>query len=374
MVTMGVTLVRRPFILRETIGMLYKYINGITFQSGLGGKKAVYGRDYSDAFARWGSCLQEMMEQVCSDVDVHDPVLRRFFVKTVCEDEEPCLADLVALSFTTLENPGFWENVEEVRRNWWKLLNSGGWISPNSTASLRFSCEPGSPGNLFKQVLALHYPAEFRLELYDALSEFDETLDLLAKTIEPYAKMLERRLEREQWLLDEICDKMEEILRGRDLLELIGEITAQEFIEGAGEETWLATSLMRGNILHMAMSGPSTFSRDHNVICMGCFVTPYSSMHKKVRSLDGICATLKCLSDHRRLEILQRLSKERSYCMELAESMGADSGNMSRTLALLHSFGFLSQEKEVFRTYYRTDRQVIHEFLEIFENTICGEG
>lgn len=371
---MGVTLVRRPFILRETIGMLYKYINGITFQSGLGGKKAVYGRDYSDAFARWGSCLQEMMEQVCGDVNVHDPVLRRFFTKTVCEDEEPCLADLVALSFTTLENPGFWENVEEVRRNWWKLLNSGGWISPNSTASLRFSIEPGSPGNLFKQVLALHYPAEFRLELYDALSEFDETLDLLAKTIEPYAKKLERRLEREQWLLDEICDKMEEILRGRDLLELIGEITAQEFIEGAGEETWLATSLMRGNILHMAMSGPSTFSRDHNVICMGCFVTPSSSMHKKVRSLDGICATLKCLSDHRRLEILQRLSKERSYCMELAESMGADSGNMSRTLALLHSFGFLSQEKEVFRTYYRTDRQVIHEFLEIFENTICGEG
>lgn len=374
METMGVTLVRRPFILRETIGMLYKYINGITFQSGLGRKKAVYGRDYSDAFARWGSCLQEMMEQVCGDVDVHDPVLRRFFTKTVCEDEEPCLADLVALSFTTLENPGFWENVEEVRRNWWKLLNNGCWISPKSTASLRFSGEPGSPGNLFKQVLALHYPAEFRLELYDALSEFDETLDLLAKTIEPYAKKLEKRLEREQWLLDEVCHKMEEMLRGRDLLEMIGEITAQEFIEGAGEETWLATSLMRGNILYMAMSGPSTFSRNHNVICMGCFVTPYSSMHKKVRSLDGICATLKCLSDHRRLEILQRLSKERSYCMELAESMGADSGNMSRTLALLHSFGFLNQEKEVFRTYYRTDRQVIHEFLEILENTICGEG
>lgn len=370
---MSVKIIREPFILRETVGMIYNYVNGISFHSIQRQRNAVYGFLTTEAYTRWCNCLQSIMERGCAGMDIHDPTLRRYFVKTVCGDEEPCLADLLGVSFTSLENPGFRENVEEVKEIWRCLVESGEWITPESAANLRTSCEAGSPGNLFKQVLALRYPAEFRLELYDALSEFDRSMDELAQLIEPYALRLKELLEQEHWLLEEVCAQLEEITREQDLLELIQEITSPEFVEGAGEETWLAPSLMRGNILYMSMSGPSAFCNTHNAICMGCFVTPYSSMHRRVRSLDGICSTLKCLGDYKRLEILRRLSRERSYCMELAESMDTDSGNMSRSLALLHSVGLLSQEKETFRTYYRTDRQALHEFLQILENTICGE-
>lgn len=370
---MSVRIIRGPFILRETIGMIYNYMNGVSFHSALRRRKAVYGAASTETSARWSTCLQDIMEQVCKDLDVTDLFFRRFFLKTTCGNEEPCLADLLATSFVTLEHTGFWENVEEVRGNWWILQRSGSYITTKSTASLQFESGAENHCSLFKQVLALNYPAEFRLNLYDVLSEFDSNLYALAKAIEPYAQKLDRLLEQESWLLDEVCGHMESFTRERNLLELIADIASEDYIQGAGEETWLAPSLMRGNILYMAMAGPSVLCKDHNSICMGCFVTPYSSMHRKVKSLEGICATLKCLSDQRRLEILQKLSRERSYCMELAENMGADTGNMSRALAMLHSYGFLTQEKEVSRTYYRTDRQVIHEFLEILENTLCGE-
>ena len=74
----------------------------------------------------------------------------------------------------------------------------------------------------------------------------------------------------------------------------------------------------------------------------------------------------------KRLEILQRLSKKRSYCHELADQMGLDPGHMSRNLSVLHSYGFLRQERESLKNYYRTDPEAIRNFLKVVETTILG--
>ena len=55
---------------------------------------------------------------------------------------------------------------------------------------------------------------------------------------------------------------------------------------------------------------------------------------------------------------------------ELAEELGMDSGHMSRILGQMHGYGFLREEKDRLRVYYQTDREAIHNFLEMVENTI----
>ena len=52
--------------------------------------------------------------------------------------------------------------------------------------------------------------------------------------------------------------------------------------------------------------------------------------------------------------------------------MGLDPGHMSRNLSVLHSYGFLRQERESLKNYYRTDPEAIRNFLKVVETTILG--
>ena len=79
--------------------------------------------------------------------------------------------------------------------------------------------------------------------------------------------------------------------------------------------------------------------------------------------LDEVCAAFRALSDKTKLMLLMRLSEGRSYCQQLAEENGSNTGNMSRSLAALTRHGFLKQEQEQFRTYYTTDIDGIGQFF-----------
>ena len=52
--------------------------------------------------------------------------------------------------------------------------------------------------------------------------------------------------------------------------------------------------------------------------------------------------------------------------------MGVDSGHMSRILSQMHSYGFLREDKDRLRGYYRTDPEAIHNFLVLVEDTILS--
>ena len=45
--------------------------------------------------------------------------------------------------------------------------------------------------------------------------------------------------------------------------------------------------------------------------------------------LDEVCAAFRALSDKTKLMLLMRLSEGRSYCQQLAEENGSNTGNMS---------------------------------------------
>jgi len=45
---------------------------------------------------------------------------------------------------------------------------------------------------------------------------------------------------------------------------------------------------------------------------------------------------------------------------------------MSRHLTLLHKYGFLRQERAPMVNYYETDKEALHDFLQLVETLVCS--
>lgn len=370
---MGYKMVREPFMLLETVGMLYRYVNGISFQSILSRQRFLMGNDATEALYRRTNCLQAIMEKVCAELNPDDPNLRRFFGRIEVEGEGVCLAQLLTESFISAKKPGLEDNTQEICDLWGSLQNSDAWIRSDSNVVLVFSQEEGSPGNLFRQVLALSYPAEFRLALYDALQSFEETMSELKALILPLANRLEALYEENRWLWNEVWTFWRDTFREITPLEFLAGRCQEELFQFAGEETTVAFSMMNSNmVLYNTSDSLPTFS-DSNCIFIGCCVTPASLPRCKRIDLDNVTGAVKALADRKRLEMLQRLARERSYGAELAEIMGTDQGNLSRALTTLYNYGFLCQERENQRTYYKADREAFHNFWSLLETVLFSE-
>lgn len=364
---MRVKLLREPFILLETVEMLYKFVNGISFRSILTQRRPGTETETGDQLVRRLEQLQSIMEQTCQDLDPQDPDLQRFFggVETGEKDCSVCLAKFMTCSFCFLEYLDLEESIQHIRRTWHKLQNDGAWISRYSPVRLRFSVDEGSPGDLLDQICALRLPAGFQLELYQTLRRFDQNLDELMTLIRPVALRLSQTIHQADWILDELAAYWEESTESP--LEFLARLFGSEVGNMDEERTTMAISLMYSNVvIYEEAEGES----EKNYIYMGCNVNTASTLRSRETSFESVSAVLKALSDKKRLEILSRLNKERSYCHELSESMNADQGNMSRNLAILYNYGFLRLEREAQRNYYHTDLEAIRTFLRQVEELL----
>lgn len=367
-------IIRQPFMLLETVNMLYKYVNGITFPSLLEvWKKAASDPKYAPMVRRFEK-LQQIMDQVCADVDVHDPEMQRFFAHVECDGgDTTCLAMLMTASFLTLEKPGFRDQVEEICRNWRQLQERNYWLDPCSAGMLLFRNGSEHPGELIYQIQRLNYPAEFRLELCGVLTRFEAHMHRLAELLEPFAQRLERIYAQESWMLEEIWAFWEKLFPEFTPLDMVLKVTREtELGEDCAQTTWFAFSLMNTNSVVVVTTDSAGYDLDHNCLFVGGAITPDFYSNRTARNLDEFSTVLKYISDRKRLEILRLLSKNRSYGHSLAEATGIHPGNISRNLAMLHQYGFLKQEKEPWRTYYETDQEALHDFLVRLEREICS--
>lgn len=361
---MGHKIIRQTYILMETAEMLYRFVNGISYRSLLS------KRDSGDQIVHRLELLDEIMAVSCEGLDPYDPQLQRFFG---CADlsqksDGPCLARCLIRSFCSMAEPGFDESIAECCEAWHRLQEQGAWIKGYGTAVLDMSEGEGSPGELIEQICALDLPAEFQLSLYRALRNFDRTMAELAETIRPVAKKLEKHLRMADWMLSEVESYWKNV--PVDPLDFLSGVFGPESVRGAGEHTDVIISAMSYNRIFYDMEQSVVNTSGRNFLYVGCGVTVKSQLVNQDMILDSVSATLKILSDKRRLDILRRLSKERSYCHELADIIGSDPGNMSRTLTLLHNYGFLQQQREAQRNYYQTDKKAICAFFQQVEDLL----
>lgn len=364
-------MIDKPLMLLETVSMIHKYVNGFEL------KDIIPSHDcHDDGWRRLqhgrAKKLLQLTAKICQDVDRNDPEMLRFFGTVECGCEYTCLAMILTYSFVpcSLENPGFWENVEAICKNWEDFQQKGYWIQSRSSVALIFSRDMDCPGDLLRQVKALNYPGDFRMELLDALMHFRQTIYRLAELIEPLSLRLAEAFRKEPELLGELRDfwsqKIQNDEEANSLLCLFGAEEAKDVVG----ETWIAPTYMNSNILVAVGAENSLWELEHNVLFLGSLISTESITRQDSIELDSISAILKCLADRKRLEILHRLARERSYGLALAESIGMDPGHVSRNLGMMHNYGFVKQEREILRTYYHADRQAVHDFLMRVEEAI----
>lgn len=361
---MGFEVVRDHYLLYEAVELLYKFTNGISFRSLLSMQMAADSAAESEYAVRQAEALQSILEETCLGLSPQDPQLRRFFGKVATGDQQEgtCLARLMIFSFFTLKKPDFWENIQEIRRNWWHLQQKGAWIQDYSIMGLDFTFGGYCPGDIFEQVCTLNLPAQFQITLCRALRSFDETLDELANILAPVAEKLKMTIKKLDWLLEEKVDYWEK--SEVSPLQYTENAAGQKLFNREEEVTTVAIFAMNHNFL---LYKKSDTEENRSYIYLGSGASAKSRRRDQNVTYEMLSLSLKALSDKKRLEILGRLSKGRAYNLELAEVMGMDPSNMSRTLTLLCSYGFLRQKKEGQKSYYETDKSALLHFLRQME-------
>ena len=357
-------IVREHYLLYEAIELLYRFVNGISYRSILSMQIAAEGAMASEHVIRQAEELQSILEETCQGLSAQDPRLRRFFgrVATGDKQEGTCLARLMVFSFFTLKNPDFWENIREIRKNWWHLQQKGAWIQGYHMMGLDFTFGGNCPGDFFEQVCALNLPAEFQINLCKALRNFDESLDELANLIAPVAESLKNTTQKLDWLVDERVAYWENSqISPLDYLENAVE---RKLFDREKDRTIVAIFAMNHNFL---MFKQSDMEENQSYLYLGSGASVERRRRDQNMTYEMLSQTLKALSDKKRLEILGRLCKGRAYSLELSEAVGMDPSNMSRSLTLLCSYGFLRQKKEGQKNYYEADRESLVNFLRRLE-------
>ena len=368
---MGYEIVRGPFLLMETVAMLHKYVNGISFQSAISRQRFFMGDTDYLAQRRKMSRLQTVMESLCEGLDTRAPRLLHYFACAGDDPESVCLAQLMTHPFCTLRHPGLRENAREICAIWQRLRAEGYWLTSRNGENMVFAItnDPGCPGDLFMQIKAMRFHGDFQMKMYECFRDFDRSMDELVALIEPHARALETILDREPELFQSAERYWGEHFRQYGVEPFVATFANEAFRTKMSENTRVAVLLMDSDLL-TAVAARSPLDLDYNILYIGCAIPANGLPRSRGGDVETVGNMLKCIGDKKRLEILRRLSAEPSYGLELAEVMGMDSGHMSRILSQMHSYGFLREDKDRLRVYYRTDREAIHNFLEMVEDTI----
>lgn len=360
-------IIRTPYLLYETVEMLYKFVNRTSYRALLSHRLSAEKSAEADRVVRQVEQLQAITGEVCQGLSPDDPALRRFFGKVEMADDQEgtCLAYFLTLSFLNLHQTDFRGSIEEIRREWHWLQTQGAWINGSSIKGLHFCRDREAPCDLLGQICALSLPPEFRMTLYGAFQNFDRTLDEMAALLYPIAQRLGETIHKADWIVDEMVRYWQQA--SDDPLNFFRTQLGWSLEEETPERIVLAVSAMNYNYV---LNNSSNVHPRESCLYIGCGANMSQKYALQSVSYESLSMALKALGDKKRLEILDRLKKDRAYGHELAEAMDVDPSYMSRSLALLCNYGFLKQEREAQRNYYQTDLDVVRSILRQLERIL----
>lgn len=370
---MNIILDTQPYILYETIGMLVKYVNGLSMLEVRDTMLRLYRKGLDDTWRRRLECLQKIIQSVCRDVDLEDPEIQYFFFRRELggSRDATTLAWTMTLSFCEHQSHSL-EEEASILKNSWQQIQERGFRLEHGYLGVSFV--PLAPGekqeSLIRNVYRLGFASDYAMEVLNVLEDYDEYMDRLVRLITPYARRLEEKLKEHSWLM-----------------ETLGTYWAQQFQTITPASFWadskmgyqhppvrsechVCFSLMDCAMIHSEMA-ESILHPDRSLFVFGCAIVAECSKRMYSEDLDSVASAFRVLGDKSRLDLLMRLAQGRSYCQQLADEAHCNSGNMSRSLAALSKHGFLSQEQEPSRTYYRTDLETISKFFQEFEDLLA---
>ena len=248
---MGYEIAQGPFLLMETVAMLHKYVNGLSFQSAISRQRFFMNAPSYRAQCEKMSRLQDIMESICRDVDAADPRMRHYFASAGEDPETVCLAQLMTHPFCTLRHPDLRENAREICGIWQDLQDRGYWLTSRNEENMvfAFTNDPGCPGDLFMQIKAMRFPGEFQMKMYECFRDFDAGMAELVELIAPCADALALRLQQEQELFREAECYWDDSFRRTGVKSFVSTFTGEPFLAKMSGHTRVAILLMDSDLL-----------------------------------------------------------------------------------------------------------------------------
>lgn len=368
--------VRRPMILYETIETIFRYVNGRTVAKEKEEFLKKYGNQLSHAHLERIELLCSHLEEVYQVCEVipESPKLAYYFQRWDMNSNwlHVCLAKLMIYSFFDFYTTDYQEALARTYEDATKSLAMPVVLTEIRSAVFEFrSLEPGEqPISLAEQLDGIKIQEQYRWRLYKVLSDYPQAFNELRQLIDPVASALEAVFEQLRPLLEPTYNYWQECLERYSISELLRMMTNQD-LEVHATDISINVGIMG---FREMIWGYGNKEETCYRICIGSFLSEDTCIDRRAMSNERICNLLKVISDSSKFEILCRISRESSYCQEIAKEMGLSTATVSRHMSLLMDAGFVHSRKGKNRICYDIDRQAISEFCEAVQKTLLGEN
>ncbi|MBR3299270.1 MAG: helix-turn-helix transcriptional regulator [Clostridia bacterium] len=363
---MKIKVLREPILLFETVAMICRYFRGESYAATAERLEGSFGEvlkpSQRSELRSNGAIAESLMNSICADIDKQNEDFKFFFTpfETGADIERNCVAKVLIFSMLTLNPMSLDDAFGKTKQGWDYVKRTGMEILHFHMHGINFIHANGRPlPSLFEQIYAMNYPHKAKMDSFLAIDSHELYLDKLHALIKPYAERLEREWGRllpiyassaDFW---EMCFSVMSPEQAAELMRIEGSVRLKKL-----KKAYISLFLFNevgNNFDDVLASTPE----DITALYIGMGIYPEYTLVLADQRIERISEELKALSDPIRLEILMRLSKEPDYCLNLAQSMEMNAGNVSRYLTHLYERGFLIKTKERGRLYFKTDIDAI---------------
>lgn len=377
---MKVTIKASPSILKETVEMVSRFVNGQTIDSSRREFFLKFDSQISEGERQYIEAvfdtLEAVMEAGTRDLTPRDPRLCCYFkeYQTEGNQQRVCLAKILLYSFYEGEGLSFREGLEECRRrhrefsrddySYYRIID----IDPGGLNWTENGCDAPLP--LFRQLDGFELSPGEKWEIYRSLRDYDEALSELERLLAPVAERMEDLLKQHRETLEQVADYWREYFRDHSFqdfkTDMLG-VQREPEPEGEMERTVWFWWMGFGQIHCYQSAGREALN-------IGVLVRR-DNMPKSIGYVQGnVQNILKLLGDKSKFDLLRRMTGRRCYGLELANEMGLTSGTISKHLNTLFSSGLLTVQRVNNRVYYQTDEAAVRRFLEQLAQGLLGQS
>lgn len=374
---MDLKMIYEPFLLYETVGMVSMYYMKSSFVKIAEKLVAKYGDlltpSQLELLGHNAMLADQFLYSACSDIDLESPDFKFFFkpFDTGRSDENNCVARVAVISFRRLTSPGFDEQIEETKARWRHLKEVGVQVVDFTGGGISFALTNGKPvPTLFEQIYSLEYPHDAKMDSFRVLDNFDFYLDKLAALLRPYAKKLQEGMKLLLPIYTYAAHNWEHSFTAMSNAQLMNLIRVEHSCRLA-EDALAAASLFFFNEIGFGYKPGS--NDEIATFYFGAGVYPEFTKGYTEKRADSLAHTMKAFTDPIKLDILSRLFREPDYCLNIAQQMDLNAGNVSRHLTSIYDYGLLLKVRRNNRTYYNTDMDAIKRVFSAVETFIISK-
>lgn len=344
--TLTVTVTNKPCLLLEAVELLYAYVNRIPT-----GELTSEGN-----FSIPGSCVEELLSDICGCLDREDPQLQFFFRQEALLDGSglyTCLARNMVRNTLDFSCDDVEESLASLRRGWALLRSRGERITSIGENSLDYM-DQESQGfvPLSEDMDQLAVSGAYRKKLLEAFSGYDEYLERLAVLLRPVARQLEQQLQpwvkraeplvaiwQEHYSQPEAAEKLLRSIRYSETVPL------------------KAISVCLRYLGDKAASGRLDMAEESILLHTGVARVPQPALHTEPE--DWEFHAFRLLGSPARMKMLRAMLKKPMTTREMAQQLQMHLGTVGRDVSSLYEARLVMVEPVNGRNFYRTNTEAL---------------